>query len=59
MLTVPQDKKKVIKSLVESRVSTTYEGTVDDIIAGKGRGVIILLQYVHPSAYYTLTLMSM
>lgn len=48
MLTVPEDKKKVIKSLAESRVSTKYKGTSDDVITGKGRGVIILLQYVHP-----------
>lgn len=59
MLTVPEDKKKVIKSLAESRVSTRYEGTFDDMIAGKGRGVIILLQYAHPSADYNSTLMSM
>lgn len=59
MLTVPEAKKKVIKSLAESRVSTRYEGRFDDIIAGKGRGVIILLQYVHPAAYHSLTLMSM
>jgi hypothetical protein len=58
MLTVPEQKKKVIKSLAESRVSTRYQGTFDDVIVGKGRGVIILLQYVHPSACYNLTLMS-
>ena len=47
MLTVPEEKKKVIKSLAESRVSTKHEdATVDDVIVGKGQGVIILLQYV-------------
>ncbi|EED11723.1 conserved hypothetical protein [Talaromyces stipitatus ATCC 10500] len=54
MLTVPEDKKKVIKSLAESRVSTRYEGTFDDIIAGKGRGVIILL-HGPPGVGKTLT----
>ncbi|KAH1353232.1 hypothetical protein KXX63_002251 [Aspergillus fumigatus] len=45
MLAIPEDKKKVIKSLTESRVRATTEGKFDDIIKGKGQGVIILL---HP-----------
>ena len=44
MLTVPDEKKKVIKSLAKSRVDTMHEATFDDIIVGKGQGVIILLQ---------------
>jgi phosphopentomutase len=46
MLAIPEDKKRVIKSLTESRVRATTEGKFDDIIEGKGQGVIILLQYV-------------
>lgn len=46
MLSIPEDKKRVIKSLTESRVRTTTEGKFDDIIEGKGQGVIILLQFV-------------
>lgn len=44
MLAVPKDRKKVIKSLAESRVSSSHEDAFDDVITGKGRGVIILLQ---------------
>ncbi|KAF4212691.1 hypothetical protein CNMCM8980_000784 [Aspergillus fumigatiaffinis] len=43
MLALPKDKKKVIKSLTESWVRATTEGKFDDIIEGKGQGVIILL----------------
>jgi hypothetical protein len=50
MLTVPHEKKKVIKSLAKSRVDTSHGATFDDIIVGKGQGVIILLQYVLPIA---------
>ncbi|OKL55245.1 hypothetical protein UA08_09489 [Talaromyces atroroseus] len=55
MLTVPEEKKKVIKSLAESRVCTKHEGaTVDDVIVGKGQGVIILL-HGPPGVGKTLT----
>jgi hypothetical protein len=46
MLAIPEDKKRVIKSLTESRVRATTDGNFDDIIEGKGQGIIILLQYV-------------
>jgi hypothetical protein len=46
MLTIPASKKKVIKSLTESRVSDTSGAGFDDVIAGKGQGVVVLLQYV-------------
>lgn len=36
MLAVSEDRRKVIKSLADSRVSTRYKGTFDDVIAGKG-----------------------
>ncbi|EEH33168.2 MYB DNA-binding domain-containing protein [Paracoccidioides lutzii Pb01] len=44
MLTIPEDMKKVIKSLTESRVSATNGEGFDDVIAGKGQGVNILLR---------------
>lgn len=58
MLMVPGDKKKMIRSLTESCVSNGYDA-LNDTIAGKGQGIIILLQYAHPSVYYNMTLMSM
>jgi hypothetical protein len=51
MLAIPEDKKKVIKSLTESRVRATTEGKFDDIIEGKGQGIIILLQYVSETSH--------
>ncbi|KAF4240499.1 hypothetical protein CNMCM8980_001148 [Aspergillus fumigatiaffinis] len=54
MLAIPEDKKKVIKSLTESRVRATTEGKFDDIIEGKGQGVIILL-HGPPGVGKTLT----
>jgi hypothetical protein len=35
----------------ESRVRATTEGKFDDIIEGKGQGVIILLQYVSETSH--------
>ncbi|EEH36944.2 hypothetical protein PAAG_07362 [Paracoccidioides lutzii Pb01] len=40
---MPEEKQKVIKSLPESRVSKTSGAGFDDVIAGKGQGVIVLL----------------
>jgi hypothetical protein len=36
MLTIPEAKKKVIKSLTKSRVSDTCGAGFDDVITGKG-----------------------
>lgn len=46
MLSIPDAKKKVIKSLTESRTNAANDDNenADDIVAGKGQGVIILLQ---------------
>jgi hypothetical protein len=51
ILKIPEDKKKVIKSLTESRVRATTKGKFDDTIEGKGQGVIILLQYVSKASH--------
>lgn len=45
VLNVPTEKKRVIMSVTESRVNQTESANVDDVIVGKGQGVIILLQY--------------
>jgi hypothetical protein len=46
MLAIPEEKKKVIRSLTESRVRAATKEDFDDVIEGKGQGIIILLQYV-------------
>ncbi|KMP06688.1 hypothetical protein CIRG_06369 [Coccidioides immitis RMSCC 2394] len=50
MLTIPEDKKTVIKSLIESHVHATNTVHFDNIIKGKRQGVIILLQFHHLSS---------
>ncbi|EDN08181.1 predicted protein [Histoplasma mississippiense (nom. inval.)] len=51
LLTLPKDKKEVIQSLTESRVNIS---SFDDVIEGKGQGVIILL-HGPPGVGKTLT----
>jgi phosphopentomutase len=51
ILAIPEDKKKVIKSLTKSQVRATTKGKFNDIIEGKGQGVIILLQYVSKTSH--------
>lgn len=46
MLSIPEEKKRVIKALTKSRVDASDRVPFDDIIAGKGQGVVILLQYM-------------
>jgi hypothetical protein len=41
ILAIPEEEKKVVKSLTESRVLTANGANEDDIIAEKGQGVII------------------
>ncbi|KAB8227883.1 ATP-binding protein [Aspergillus alliaceus] len=56
MLSIPDAKRKVIKSLTESRTNTANDDNenADDIVAGKGQGVIILL-HGPPGVGKTLT----
>jgi hypothetical protein len=44
ILYIPEAKKKVIKSVAKSRLSAEKKISFDDVIAGKGSGVNILLQ---------------
>ncbi|RHZ48759.1 uncharacterized protein CDV56_106140 [Aspergillus thermomutatus] len=54
MLEIPEDKKRVVKFLAESRVTEAKRTNEDDIIAGKGQGVIMLL-HGPPGVGKTLT----
>jgi hypothetical protein len=44
-LALPAPKKDVIVSLAGSRLCPAESGPFDDFVSGKGRGLIILLQY--------------
>lgn len=46
-LVLPESKKSLVKALVQDHVSGT-SNTVDDVISGKGRGLVAVLQYVFP-----------
>ncbi|CRG82660.1 hypothetical protein PISL3812_00004 [Talaromyces islandicus] len=54
MLSIPEEKKRVIKALTKSRVDASDGVHFDDIIAGKGQGVVILL-HGPPGTGKTLT----
>lgn len=43
---IPEKQKDVILSLTSSHLVSTSDKEFGDIIDGKGRGIIILLQYV-------------
>jgi hypothetical protein len=45
---IPEKQKDVILSLTSSHLVSTSDKEFGDIIDGKGRGIIILLQYVWP-----------
>lgn len=45
---IPEKQKDVILSLTSSHLVSTSDKGFGDIIDGKGRGIIILLQYVQP-----------
>lgn len=44
-LTIPTTKKKVITALAKAHLSRASDDTFDDIVEGKGQGLIALLQY--------------
>lgn len=44
-LAIPTEQKEVIQALAEAHTSRETEHTFDDFVAGKGLGLIILLQY--------------
>jgi hypothetical protein len=45
-LTIPSEKKDVIMALAQNRMGRTVATRFDDFVAGKGRGLNVLLQYV-------------
>lgn len=42
-LVLPNDQKEIVRALVESHSATTGSSTIDDVIAGKGRGLVSVL----------------
>ena len=44
-LTIPQEEKEVIIALAETRLRLVPSVPFDDFVAGKGRGLNVLLQY--------------
>jgi hypothetical protein len=47
-LSIPDEQRDVIMALAETHMGEAQEVPFDDIVAGKGRGLIILLQYSSP-----------
>ena len=45
-LALPPEQKEVIQALAEAHTSRASDHEFDDFIVGKGRGLIVLLQYV-------------
>jgi hypothetical protein len=44
-LTIPKDQEETVMALAEARIHRAQEFEFDDFVAGKGRGIIMLLQY--------------
>ena len=53
-LVLPDDQKAIVRALVESHTANTDSDTIDDIIAGKGRGLVSVL-HGPPGVGKTLT----
>jgi len=51
-LVLPDDHKEVITALAEARTGRVPSVPFDDFVAGKGRGLNVLLQYAVPTPYY-------
>lgn len=47
-LTLPNEQKETIIAVTETRTSRNQDPEFDDFVDGKGRGIIVLLQYYHP-----------
>ena len=43
-LEMPANKKKIVLALAEANMMPSSTGYFDDFVAGKGRGLIVLLQ---------------
>jgi hypothetical protein len=57
-LVIPEKKKDILQALVQETAADQAETAFDDVVEGKGQGLIILLQYaIIPMARaYRLTL---
>jgi hypothetical protein len=53
-LVLPEDQKAIVRALVESHTASTGSNTIDDIVAGKGRGLVSVL-HGPPGVGKTLT----
>jgi len=49
-LVIPDEQKEVVKALAEARAGRVPSAPFDDFVAGQGKGLNVLLQYVSPSA---------
>lgn len=55
-LTIPKEQKEVIVALAEARTNSENGFEFDDVIAGKGRGLIALLQYDSQNSFLYIRL---
>ncbi|KAA8900259.1 hypothetical protein FN846DRAFT_959205 [Sphaerosporella brunnea] len=53
-LVLPDDQKAIVRALVESHTASSGSNTIDDIVAGKGRGLVSVL-HGPPGVGKTLT----
>ena len=44
-LTIPKEQEEAVMALAEARTNRASKFEFDDFVAGKGRGLIVLLQY--------------
>jgi hypothetical protein len=44
-LVIPDERKELILALATSHMNQAHDPSFDDFVAGKGRGLIMLLQY--------------
>jgi hypothetical protein len=47
-LSIPDDQRDAIMALAETHIGEAQNVPFDDFVAGKGRGLVILLQYGSP-----------
>ena len=47
-LTLPDEQRETIMAVTETRTSRNQDPEFDDFVDGKGRGIIVLLQYDTP-----------
>ena len=53
-LAIPSKQKEVIQALAEAHTSRGSDHTFDDFVVGKGRGLIVLMQYGLQAFFFTM-----